>query len=274
VSLAMAAMSRRSLKVFILPYAQCQSKGTFRYAYLPLGLQDSPVIEPHNKIEKYIQKLQLQGIKFLKDCQESNDGTMKRKIFDIYQYCLSHLDPHELFLSHISTTFMTSEIEFIYPLDLERKVIKDDVKEMLTKFRSQNTWLIVGYSCLVPITSLATLLPGPNIFLAGNLLRIYYLWSSRKSLNRFFDPNEKNDDLETDYPIRHTSFVPFTSPHGSWRGMAAPLTASASSSWILIDKEFKDQIFAEMTQTYQIEARDSETLLDKYIQFDKDCKTL
>jgi hypothetical protein len=262
-------MAGRSLRIFILPYAHCPSNGTFRYAYLPLGLHNSPVIEPHNKFEKYLQQLQLQGIKFLKDCQESEEGTMKQKIYKIYQYSLSLLDPHELLLSNISTTFMTSEIQFIYPNYLEQKIIKDDVKVMLTKFRSQNTWLILGYSCLVPITSLATLLPGPNIFLAGNLMRIYYLWTSRKSLSRFFDPDEKND-LEADYPIQHASFVPFASPHGSWRGMAAPLTSTASLSWVLIEKEFKDQIFDEIAHTYQIEAGESEILLDKYIKYDKE----
>jgi hypothetical protein len=270
---------KRILRIFIFPYAQDSAKTTFRYAYVPLELDTHyHVIQPTNKYEKYLQKIQRKGNESLKECQESAPGSFKRKIYDLYQYSLSLLDPHELLLSDISRIFMTSEIEFVYPNCTDVETVKEDVKVMLNKVRSQNTLLLVAYSCLVPITSLATILPGPNIFLAGNAMRIYYLWTARKSLTRLFEqepiiaanpaPEDRELTADSKYPIRHVSFVTSSIPY-VWRGTLL----QPQSRWLFIDKGLKDQILADLAQDHKMDPLESETLLNKYIKYDKEIET-
>jgi hypothetical protein len=271
---------KRILKIFIFPYAHNSTKNTFRYAYLPLDLDTHyHVINPTNKYEKYLSKIQQKGNETLKECQESPPGSLKRKIYEIYQYSLSLLDPHELLLSDISRNFMKSEIEFIYPNCTSVDTVKEDVKEMLYKIKSQNSWLLLAYSCLVPITSLATILPGPNIFLAGNAMRIYYLWTSRKSLTRLFEKEPittpapaatevSAETIDPKYPIRHVSFVPSSIPY-VWRGTLL----QPQSHWLFIDKDLKDQILADLAHYHKMDPKESETLLNKYMTYDKEIES-
>ena len=80
----------------------------------------------------------------------------------------------------------TKKLKILYPPTLTVDAVRTDFMQLATKEQSHKirAMLCLG---LVPITSLATLLPGPNVFLAYNLYRLYghyNAWKGCAYLNR------------------------------------------------------------------------------------------
>ncbi len=76
------------------------------------------------------------------------------------------------------------KIQVIYSGRLKEKRIKIKFYFFLQKQRTKHVFLLIGETILLPISGLAALLPGPNVFFGVLALLMITHWQALKGINR------------------------------------------------------------------------------------------
>jgi hypothetical protein len=76
------------------------------------------------------------------------------------------------------------KIQVIYSGRLKDKRIKIKFYFFLQKQRTKHVFLLIGETILLPISGLAALLPGPNVFFGVLALLMITQWQALKGINR------------------------------------------------------------------------------------------
>ena len=162
-----------------------------RWALLPLSIPQitAPEIELgpsgetplgdrlSNKRHQVLSRVRRQWEGFGKAPPESS----KKKLHRAVETLQSKLDPDEIVLSQISDHLKQLPVDILYPSQSCPNALQEDLRRMLHIHTRRNTWLLSAYSSLLPLPFSLSVVPGPNIFLLGNAIRIASLWKARQA---------------------------------------------------------------------------------------------
>lgn len=139
--------------------------------------------EFHKSLRKRFKKLKLSVIEEWKEWQGGEPTSFKGKSYAYFLKVKSMLDPHELLMVELSDGYRANRpktmMNFVHPSSMSEADARAEVTKMLEQLLAVNWKSSIGYTLLTPLTALAAVLPGPNVFLLGNLLRLYALYLTR-----------------------------------------------------------------------------------------------
>jgi hypothetical protein len=108
-----------------------------------------------------------------------------------------------------------NQIRILYSGKMDEKKIKSKFYFFLQRQRTKHIILIVGESLILPISGIAALLPGPNIFFYVLLLLVIIQWQALRGINRLlkkdqlFIPDPSLEEWETALQNQEeSSFLP------------------------------------------------------------------
>jgi len=78
------------------------------------------------------------------------------------------------------------KIEIFHSGNLDEKKIKSKFHYFLQKQRTKHILLLIGETLLLPLSGLAALLPGPNVFFGVLALLMITHWNALRGINRMF----------------------------------------------------------------------------------------
>jgi hypothetical protein len=191
-----------------------------------------------------------------REWQGADPGTLKGKTHAYFLKGKSLLDPHELLMVNLSDGYRKNKpqtlLEIVHPSAMTADEARQEVDSMLTTVLSGNSMYIGGYALLLPVTSLAAVLPGPNIFVLANALRLYSLYLTRNTateLLRCLQPAEGSSTARTVPQSQHT--VKFTLANSinvksiDWMDTVGTVDSSAGAeagTSLLLDSNIEDLI--------------------------------
>ena len=182
------------IKVCIFPLSRKLNHSSYAYVLATSQLlrssksinQKTPRAERsefQKSLNKRFKKLKLAVIEEWKEWQGGEPTSFKGKSYAYFLKVKSMLDPHELLMVELSDGYRANRpktmMNFVHPSSMSEAEARAEVTKMLEQLLAANWKYSVGYTLLTPLTALAAVLPGPNVFLLGNLLRIYALYLTR-----------------------------------------------------------------------------------------------
>lgn len=81
------------------------------------------------------------------------------------------------------------EVRIFHSGRLEQKKIKNKLYFFLQKQRTKHIFLLIGETLLLPLSGLAAILPGPNIFFGMLALLMITHWQALRGINRMLRKN-------------------------------------------------------------------------------------
>lgn len=82
---------------------------------------------------------------------------------------------------------VAESIEIVYPEGVSARFVERRWRRMLRGRRLKHSRGIVLNLCLLPVTAAATVIPGPNVFVAWNGFRLYSHVMARRGADRVLD---------------------------------------------------------------------------------------
>jgi hypothetical protein len=119
------------------------------------------------------------------ECRDAPDGNFKRKLYDMVQSGMDRLDPVEVALFSVSKASKTKDVEVLIPKSLSEREARDDLLSLVRTQKERLKRLGIVYTVATPLSALAAILPGPNIFFAANALRIYHIYLAYNAADNF-----------------------------------------------------------------------------------------
>ena len=177
-----------SLRLLLLPLISLNchhfitTNPSLRWALLPLSIPQPVLNLPFTSAKPGVtEQLRLKVHHFLSkiDGEPSFSSTASPMKWQLPAKL--HLDPDELLLSTLYDRVERTSIEIRYPSTICPDNAKSDIMTMITSHNRRSTLLLSLYGSLLPLTLALTILPGPNIFLFGNCLRMASLWRARQA---------------------------------------------------------------------------------------------
>ena len=197
-------------KIRLLALQVLRRGGTTQFAYVPIA---TPALDTAStgKYAKKLDDLKREGFEAYESWGQLPETNWKNKLVKVFERARSQLDPHEIFAASVSDVVNHKakhapdwQVELVYP----SKVVPSEAEmrsifsEMLGITHASVSKKMILYTVVTPVTAIAAVLPGPNVFFAANALRLYSLWQSRRSL----------DQLQA----CEVTFVPSDCPHLNW----------------------------------------------------------
>ncbi|KAJ3696212.1 hypothetical protein LUZ60_001589 [Juncus effusus] len=126
---------------------------------------------PQEKAEACVDfvadKMNLAWSKF----EKAPEGSLKSKIHDIGLWLLSQVKPSEIFLKSVSKD--VSKLDINYPASLNPRVVRRRLRHIAMRGAAVHRRNFYGSVCLIPATSILSILPLPNIPFFWILFRTY-----------------------------------------------------------------------------------------------------
>eukprot|EP01132_Coremiostelium_polycephalum_P005740 gene5740-7139_t len=149
----------------------------------------------NNKIKNLITIIKQKAIESRKEIDESESGKgVKGKLKSILKYLEDRIHPEETILQQFTkindnnlvlSCGKSTALTVYYPASIgQRRAHR--YSRVVVRQRIQHHKLWIGINMLlIPVTFAATILPGPNVFLAYNLYRLYGHYQALKGCNNF-----------------------------------------------------------------------------------------
>jgi hypothetical protein len=197
-------------KIRLLALPVLRHGGAAQFAYVPIA---TPALDTAStsKYAKKLEDLKQEGFEAYESWGRLPEKSWKNKLVKVFERARSQLDPHEIFAASVSDVVNHKakhapnwQVELVYP----SKVVPSEAEmrsifsEMLGITHASVSKNMILYTVAAPVTAIAAVLPGPNVFFAANALRLYSLWQSRRSL----------DQLQA----CEMTLVPSDCPHLNW----------------------------------------------------------
>ncbi|XP_050285080.1 uncharacterized protein C23H3.12c isoform X2 [Quercus robur] len=146
--------------------------------------------------------------------EKAPQGTLKNKIHLLGLRLLSRVKPSEIFLKSISKEI--TDVQITYPSSLNARLVRRRLRHIATRGNIIHKKYFYGSVALLPLSTVFTVLPLPNIPFFWILFRTYSHWralqGSEKLLQLVSDSSSTGNENETKhdgskYGIHKTTFL-------------------------------------------------------------------
>lgn len=171
--------------VCIFPVGRQLSRNKFAYIVASCQLIKSSRSKKIGSDSSYISKVLRDRLKRVQlglstewaEWQSADQSTLKGKLYAYFLKGKSMIDPHELFMVELSDAYRSNspvkvQLKLVYPSHINEENARAEVVSMLDRLIAQSVKYSFGYALLLPVSLLASVIPGPNIFLIANILRL------------------------------------------------------------------------------------------------------
>ncbi|XP_072953118.1 uncharacterized protein [Typha angustifolia] len=114
--------------------------------------------------------------------EKAPPGTLKSRIHSLGLRLLSGVRPSEIFLKSVSKDI--TKVEITYPTSLNPRLVRRRLRHIAMRGASIHRKYLYGSVSLLPVTSVLTVLPLPNIPFFWILFRAYSHWRALKGSER------------------------------------------------------------------------------------------
>lgn len=114
--------------------------------------------------------------------EKAPEGTLKSKLHSLGLWLLSRVKPSELFLKSVSKDL--TGVEITYPASLNPRLVRRRLRHVAMRGSIIHKKHFYGSVSLLPITSILTVLPLPNVPFFWILFRAYSHWRALKGCER------------------------------------------------------------------------------------------
>lgn len=114
--------------------------------------------------------------------EKAPEGTFKSKLHSLGLWLLSRVKPSEVFLKSISKD--VTGVEITYPASLNPRLVRRRVRHIAMRGSAIHRKHLYGSVTLLPLTSVLTVLPLPNVPFFWILFRAYSHWKALKGSER------------------------------------------------------------------------------------------
>lgn len=114
--------------------------------------------------------------------EKAPEGTLKFKLHSLGMWLLSRVKPTEMFLKSVSKDLTVVEIN--YPASLNPRLVRRRLRHVAMSGSSIHRKRLYGSVTLLPLTSVLTVLPLPNVPFFWILFRAYSHWKALKGSER------------------------------------------------------------------------------------------
>ncbi|KAL0905542.1 hypothetical protein M5K25_023970 [Dendrobium thyrsiflorum] len=114
--------------------------------------------------------------------EKAPEGTLKSKLHSLGLWLLSRVKPSEVFLKSVSKDI--TEVEITYPASLNPRLVRRRLRHIAMRGSAIHRKHLYGSVTLLPLTSVLTVLPLPNVPFFWILFRAYSHWKALKGSER------------------------------------------------------------------------------------------
>ncbi|XP_031104401.1 uncharacterized protein LOC116007871 [Ipomoea triloba] len=155
-------------------------------------------------------------------------GSLKSKIHGLGLRLLSRVKPSEIFLKSISKD--VNQVEITYPSSLNGRLVRRRLRHIAFRGSVIHKKYLYGSAVLLPLTSVFTVLPLPNIPFFWILFRTYSHWRALKG-------SEKLLELVTDCPNKQNFNEETANENRSMKANSKENCNNLRSPWVLVPSE-------------------------------------
>ncbi|XP_002453312.1 uncharacterized protein C23H3.12c [Sorghum bicolor] len=147
------------------------------------------------------------------------EGSMKSRIHSFGLKLLSRVRPSEVLLK--SVTKDVSALEIVHPASINSRLVRRRLRHIAVRGASVHKKFLYGSVCLLPVTSVFTVLPLPNIPFFWVLFRAYSHWRALQGSERLqllvsdcsdqwkVLEKEKSNSVKDDNPSENGRYSPW-----------------------------------------------------------------
>ncbi|KAF3327463.1 Mitochondrial K+-H+ exchange-related [Carex littledalei] len=114
--------------------------------------------------------------------ENASEGTFKNKIHSLGLWLLSRVRPSEIFLKSVSKD--VTALDITYPMSFNPRLVRRRLRHIAMRGAAIHRNKLYGSVCLLPITSVFTVLPLPNVPFFWILFRTYSNWRALQGSER------------------------------------------------------------------------------------------
>ncbi|XP_020581517.1 uncharacterized protein LOC110025401 [Phalaenopsis equestris] len=114
--------------------------------------------------------------------EKAPEGTFKSKLHSLGLWLLSRVKPSEMFLKSVSKDL--TGVEVTYPASLNPRLVRRRLRHIAMRGSAIHRKHLYGSVTLLPLTSVLTVLPLPNVPFFWILFRAYSHWKALKGSER------------------------------------------------------------------------------------------
>ncbi len=181
----------REMKIY---FFHLHDKRWIFFASPEIEVRRETVEIPVGMVGTWLLKLQRLYTEALAHIQNA-PGAMWRLIRRVLHLLERFVHPDEALLRAIGAA---ESIEIVHPEGVSVRFVERRWRRMLRLRRLRHSRGIVLNLCLLPVTAAATLIPGPNVFVAWNGFRLYSHVMARRGADRALDRKLSTTFLASD----------------------------------------------------------------------------
>ncbi|KAJ3698741.1 hypothetical protein LUZ61_002446 [Rhynchospora tenuis] len=114
--------------------------------------------------------------------EKAPEGTIKNRIHSLGVWLLSRVKPSEIFLKSVSKD--VTKLDITYPMSLNPRLVRRRLRHIALRGAAIHRQKFYGSACLLPLTSVFTILPLPNVPFFWMLFRTYSNWRALQGSER------------------------------------------------------------------------------------------
>ncbi|KAI4355347.1 hypothetical protein L6164_004128 [Bauhinia variegata] len=158
-----------------------QSPSTFREFWKNISVTEKPIT---TNAELFMDYIANKMNKAWSGIEKAPQGSFKNKIHGFGVWALSRVKPSEIVLKSISKEI--TSVEVIYPSNLDARLVRRRVRHFAMRGTIIHRKYLYGSLSLLPLSSVLSVLPLPNIPFFWISFRIYSNWRALQGSEKLF----------------------------------------------------------------------------------------